>query len=71
MNTKDIQQKWKAQFLGKNGKKRANYLHFDVKLSLDEASKKIFNPNYIMKHSFWPFISYELKTKKSKVLINI
>ncbi|MGD6737963.1 hypothetical protein ACP5PY_17265 [Photobacterium leiognathi subsp. mandapamensis] len=66
MNTKDIQQKWKAQFFGKNGKKRANYLHFDVKLSLDEASKKIFNPNYIMKHSFWPFISYELKTKKIK-----
>ncbi|PSU93978.1 hypothetical protein C0W35_09755 [Photobacterium kishitanii] len=66
MNIKDIQQKWKAQFLGENGKRRANYLHFDVKLSLDEASKKIFNPHYIMRHSFWPFISYELKTKKIK-----
>lgn len=72
MKKSDIQLSWKTKFSDhtKNprDKKRANYLHFDVKPDFAAACKKIFKPSYIKKHSFWPFIFYKAKAEKIKQL---
>lgn len=72
MKKSDIQLTWKNKFSENNdnprGKRRSNYLHFDIKPELTSACKKIFKPSYIKKHSFWPFIFYQAKTEKIKLL---
>ncbi|EGQ9330439.1 hypothetical protein F6E22_23535, partial [Vibrio vulnificus] len=72
MKKSDIQLSWINKFSeysgNPRGKHRSNYLHFDVKPDLTPACKKIFQPSYIKKHSFWPFIFYKAKAEKIKLL---
>lgn len=55
--------------------KNRNYLHFDSKLSPTFTYKYVLNASNIEKHSFYPFISYNLTEKKvgkanSKVVLS-
>lgn len=40
------------------------YLHFDMPLSITLAQKTVVHPVRIKQHSFYPFISYKIITKK-------
>ncbi len=42
------------------------YIHFDQPISKQIAEKLISNPQYIIAHSFYPFISYTIKAVKIK-----
>ena len=72
MDLVNLQYKWKNRFydVTKNNKdkKRPNYLHFDVKPNFIEATKKIFKPDYVSRHSFYPFVFFESKLEKIKRL---
>lgn len=46
--------------------KPRNYLHFDSPITLQQALKLVTNPNNIVKHSFYPFLSYTLSIAKIK-----
>ena len=59
--------------------KYRNYTHFDNKIRAEEVSAKVENPDYVKKHSFFPFIkyidkqykfdveNYSIKGKKTKI----
>lgn len=49
-----------------NKQKKRNYLHFDNKYSPSFLYSYIINPSNIIKHSFYPFISYNLHDRKIK-----
>ncbi|MGR5187434.1 reverse transcriptase domain-containing protein [Photobacterium damselae] len=72
MKRKVLQEKWKSKFSEYTGNKkdkcRANYLHFDAKPKFSTACDKIFQPSYISKHAFWPFVFYKSKAEKIKLL---
>ncbi|MCG9770940.1 hypothetical protein L1D59_20285, partial [Pseudoalteromonas piscicida] len=40
------------------------YLHFDVPVGKKKAIHITTNPNYIKRHSFYPFINYAVSSKK-------
>lgn len=44
--------------------KPRGYIHFDLPVSKRKAEKIVTSPEEIKKHAFYPFISYEIKTKK-------
>lgn len=46
--------------------KPRNYLHFDSPITLQQAIKLVANPNNVVKHSFYPFLSYTLSVAKIK-----
>lgn len=46
--------------------RRRGYLHFDQPISLDKAFKIVSNPETVSKHSFFPFINFEVKSFKIK-----
>jgi hypothetical protein len=46
--------------------RRRGYLHFDQPISLDKAFKIVSNPENVSKHSFFPFINFEVKSYKLK-----
>lgn len=75
MKKSDIQLSWINKFSecsgNPRGKNRSNYLHFDVKPDLALACQKVFQPSYIKKHSFWPFIFYKAKAEKIKLLSDL
>ena len=56
------------KFFEKRHKER-NYLHFDKKRSPAFTYKYVINPSNIIKHSFYPFISYDLVDRKIKKVI--
>lgn len=75
MKKSDLQSSWINKFFecsgNPKGKRRSNYLHFDVKPEITSACKKILQPSYIKKHSFWPFIFYKAKAEKIKLLSDL
>ena len=44
--------------------KSRSYLHFDQPLSRQAAESLVTNPTRVATHSFYPFISYSIETKK-------
>jgi hypothetical protein len=42
------------------------YIHFDPPLSLRKAERVVTDPRRVAQHAFYPFIDYELTTKKIK-----
>lgn len=44
--------------------KYRSYIHFDMPLRYPEAKKLVENLNTVSKHSFFPLISYDIKTHK-------
>ena len=48
----------------KSKQKKRNYLHFDEKRSSDYLYSYVTKPSNIIRHSFYPFISYNLNEKK-------
>ncbi|MEG0759631.1 MAG: reverse transcriptase domain-containing protein [Raoultibacter sp.] len=58
----DIEQRKELQH-----KKRApNYTHFDYRVSLDQCWGYISDPENVSRHGFYPFIHYEIKSRKIK-----
>ena len=49
----------------KSKQKKRNYLHFDEKRSPDYLYSYVTKPSNIIRHSFYPFISYNRNEKKS------
>ena len=46
--------------------KKRTYLHFDNPINLEQATKLVLSPKNIISHSFYPFLSCELKVPKLK-----
>ncbi|HBQ6342416.1 TPA: hypothetical protein L8N20_002065, partial [Klebsiella pneumoniae] len=46
--------------------RKRGYLHFDEPVSLKKAVKYVSSPEKIIKHSFLPFLSFEVKSFKIK-----
>lgn len=46
--------------------RRRGYLHFDQPINLEKAFKIVSNPDTVSKHSFFPFINFEVKSYKLK-----
>lgn len=46
--------------------KPRGYLHFDVPIGYAQAKKIVTNPTKVQQHSFYPFISYSISSKKIK-----
>jgi len=46
--------------------KNRNYLHFDLAVSFDNASKVVTDSEAVKKHSFYPLIKFEISTVKLK-----
>lgn len=46
--------------------RRRGYLHFDQPIALEKAIKIVSNPDTVSKHSFFPFINFEVKSFKLK-----
>ncbi len=44
--------------------RQRGYLHFDIPISLNQASLIVTNPTKVREHSFYPLLSYKLKSKK-------
>ncbi len=44
--------------------KTRGYIHFDLPISIKQAESIATSPKRVKKHSFYPFISYEIKSKK-------
>lgn len=44
--------------------KPRNYLHFDLPIGRDKAKKLVSNPKHVASHSFLPFISYKISSRK-------
>ena len=44
--------------------KLRGYIHFDLPISIKQAEAIATSPKRVKKHSFYPFISYEIKSKK-------
>jgi RNA-directed DNA polymerase len=44
--------------------KNRGYIHFDLPISIKQAASIVTSPQSVIKHSFYPFISYEIKSKK-------
>ncbi len=44
--------------------KQRGYLHFDLPMGIKQAESIATSPNRVKRHSFYPFISYEIKSKK-------
>jgi RNA-directed DNA polymerase len=44
--------------------KTRGYIHFDLPISIKQAESIATSPDRVKKHSFYPFISYEIKSKK-------
>jgi RNA-directed DNA polymerase len=42
------------------------YLHFDPPISISKAEKVVTNPALVARHAFYPFIGYEIVSKKLK-----
>ncbi len=42
------------------------YAHFDYRVSLDKCWKYITNPENVSKHGFYPFIHFDIKSRKIK-----
>lgn len=40
------------------------YLHFDVPVGIKKASKIVLNPISVQTHSFFPFLSYQISSRK-------
>ncbi|KJG00066.1 antiviral reverse transcriptase Drt2 [Photobacterium angustum] len=40
------------------------YLHFDLPISVNKASKTVYNPDLVSKHAFYPLINYTLEINK-------
>jgi hypothetical protein len=40
------------------------YLHFDCPVKLSHANRIVSNPEIVAKHAFYPFITYEMTSKK-------
>ncbi|WP_051226421.1 hypothetical protein [Butyrivibrio sp. MC2013] len=57
MADNDFVKKWEE-------KKPAHYAHFDYPVSLDSCLDKIQDPDYVAHYAFYPFIHYEMKTRK-------
>lgn len=52
---------WKSK-----NRRSKNYAHFDQRVLLDDVWRYISCPENVAKHSFYPFISYEMKMVKYK-----
>ena len=40
------------------------YIHFDLPIGIEQAESIATSPNRVKKHAFYPFIGYEIKSKK-------
>lgn len=47
-------------------KRPPQYAHFDYRVTLKQCWSYITNPENISKHSFYPFIHYDIKSRKIK-----
>lgn len=43
-----------------------SYRHFDLPISIDAAKKYVLNPDIVAHHDFYPFISFEIETRRYK-----
>lgn len=50
--------------ISSNWYRNRGYLHFDSPLSYKKADNLVRNPDLVAKHSFYPFISYIIQSKK-------
>ncbi len=46
--------------------RQKNYLHFDYPMQPQKIYNYVTNPKNIEKHAFYPFIHFELKSRKIK-----
>lgn len=46
--------------------RQKSYLHFDYPLSSEKVFQYVTNPNNIKRHAFYPFIHFELSSRKIK-----
>lgn len=43
-----------------------SYRHFDLPISIGAAKKYVLNPDIVARHDFYPFISFEIETRRYK-----
>ena len=71
MDMEKLRQDWLEQVCRKTrgngkfpGKRKGGYLHFDLRIPVisDEITNNVWNPDWVAKHSFYPFIRFVKST---------